>query len=116
MVLAIVLLACLAFATVRDMLLRPIPLVVGLACLFTLVKADAGPFIAFGAPLFAHALAGVAQEALLNAQLPAVRFGALATCCAASLWVVARLMQNVLHRRRLLGLPRVACQGFTGST
>jgi hypothetical protein len=97
MVLAIVLLASLAFATVREMLLRPIPIALGLACLFGLVKADAGPLIAFGAPLFAYALAGVVQEALLNAQVPAVRFGAMAACGGASLWVLAQLVQGALQ-------------------
>lgn len=94
MVLAIVLLASLALATVREMVLRPIPLAAGLATLFALVQTDAGPAWAFGLAFAAHAVAAVAQEAALNAQMRVVRFSGFALCGAASLWVAAQLVQS----------------------
>lgn len=95
MVLVSVLLVALAFATVREMVLRAIPVAVALACLFTLVKADAGPVVAFGAPLLAYSSAAATQQALLNSPIRAVRFAAAAACGAASVWVAGQIAQAV---------------------
>ena len=97
MVLAIVLSASPVLAAVREMVLRPIPLAVGLACLFGLVRTDTGPLVALATALAAHAVASVAQEAALRAPLPAIKWGASALCCGASIWVMVELAHTVAH-------------------
>jgi hypothetical protein len=95
MALAIVTLATLAIATIREMLLRAIPTAAGLATLFTLVRTDAGPALTFGAALLTWAAASVAQETLLTWPLRAVRLGAGIICAMATVWVAAQLVAVV---------------------
>lgn len=91
MVLAVVLLASLAVAIAREMVLRPIPLAVALAILFALIRADVGPFIAFGAPLMAWVITSAALDAMVHVPVRSMRLGALALCGAASFWVATQL-------------------------
>lgn len=97
MVFGILVLFALCIALLRAVVMRPIPVAVGLSVFFNLVQADVGPILAFSLPLFLAASVNVAQDWALTHRSAVIRQPAKFVALSASSAVAWQIAVQISH-------------------